>query len=84
TVRAAIHAGMIIIGGTVHGNITAEKKVELQTSARLYGNISTPSLSIAEGVVFEGSCTMGKKNEKGRGRVESPPAAQPQEKILSK
>ena len=84
TVKAAIHAGMIIIGGTVEGNITAEKKVELQASARLYGNISTPSLSIAEGVVFEGSCTMGKKRETGKGGVDAPPAVQPQEKILSK
>ena len=84
TLRAAIHAGMIVIGGTVHGNITAEKKVELQTSARLYGNISTPLLSIAEGVVFEGSCTMGKEVEKGKGGSEAPPGARPQEKILSK
>ena len=63
-VKAAIRAGMIVISGTVQGNITAEKKVELHSSARLYGNISTPLLSIAEGVVFEGSCTMGKKTGK--------------------
>ena len=81
TVRAAIHAGMIIIGGTVQGNITAEKKVELQTSARLYGNISTPSLSIAEGVIFEGSCTMGKKQE---ARKPGPEVKEPAEKILTK
>ncbi len=84
TVKAAIHAGVIIIGGTVHGNVAAEKKGELQTSARLYGNISTPSLSIAEGVVFEGSCTMGKKNGKAKGGSEPTPVPQPQEKILSK
>jgi cytoskeletal protein CcmA (bactofilin family) len=64
TVKATIHAGVLIIGGTVHGDITAEKKVELHASARLVGNIGTPSLSIAEGVVFEGTCTMGKNSEK--------------------
>lgn len=72
-IRADIHAGAIVIGGTIHGNITAEKKIELHSGARLYGNISTPSLVIAEGVVFEGSCTMGKQQK-------SPAVTKPKEK----
>lgn len=84
TVKATIHTGVLVVGGTVHGNIVAEKKVELHSSARLFGNLSTPLLSIAEGVVFEGSCTMGKRPEKAeakplQGSVQTPP-----EKILSK
>ena len=51
TVQATIHAGLIVISGTVQGNITAEKKIQLHASARLYGNISTPSLSMEEGVM---------------------------------
>ena len=58
-VNASIHAGVVVISGTVHGNITAERKVDIHTSGRLFGNISTPSLVIEEGVVFEGSCSMG-------------------------
>jgi len=64
TVEATVHAGVLVIGGTVNGNITAEKKAELHSGARLFGNISTPVLSIAEGVTFEGSCTMGKEDRK--------------------
>ena len=84
TVKATIHAGILIVGGTVHGNITAEKKVELHASARLYGNISTPSLSIAEGVIFEGGCTMGKKGERAESKTAAPLTAAVEEKILSK
>ena len=84
TVKASIRAGMIVISGTVQGNITAEKKVELHTSARLYGNISTPLLSIAEGVVFEGSCTMGKKSGKPEVVSSVGPTERVVEKILSK
>lgn len=62
-VSAAIHAGMVVISGTVRGNIVAERKIEIHASGRLYGNISTPSLVIEEGVVFEGSCTMGRREE---------------------
>lgn len=58
-VSAAIHAGVVVISGTVRGNITAERKIDIHASGRLYGNISTPSLVIEEGVVFEGNCTMG-------------------------
>jgi cytoskeletal protein CcmA (bactofilin family) len=61
-VNASIHAGVVVISGTVHGNITAERKIDIHASGRLFGNISTPSLVIEEGVVFEGSCTMGQAN----------------------
>jgi cytoskeletal protein CcmA (bactofilin family) len=63
-VQADIYAGALVISGTVHGNITAGQKVELHASARLFGNIATPSLVMAEGVIFEGSCTMGNKGAK--------------------
>ncbi len=61
TVHATIKAGVVIISGAVHGNITADKKVQIHSCGRLFGNISTPSLTIEEGVIFEGGCTMGKK-----------------------
>lgn len=82
-IKADIHAGALAVGGTVQGNITAEKKIELHSGARLHGNISTPSLVIAEGVIFEGSCTMGKMREKPAvTKPKEAPAPRP-EKILS-
>ena len=79
TVRADIHAGVIVIGGTVHGNVTAGGRVEIHSGAKLYGNIRTPKLSIDEGVIFEGSCSMGKSGTDGASK---PPPRE--EKILSK
>jgi cytoskeletal protein CcmA (bactofilin family) len=64
-VNASIQAGVVEIGGTVHGNITADRKVDIRASGRLYGNISAPSLVIEEGVVFEGSCTMTRGGNQG-------------------
>jgi cytoskeletal protein CcmA (bactofilin family) len=84
TVKATIHTGVLVVGGTVHGDIVAEKKVELHSSARLFGNLSTPLLSIAEGVIFEGSCTMGKRPEKSESKPLPSVASAPPEKILSK
>src|SRR5258708_23822173 len=68
-VNAEISVGAIIIEGTVHGNIHAKRSVEIHTPARVRGNISTPSLSIDKGVVFDGQCQMeqnGAAAAKGR------------------
>jgi cytoskeletal protein CcmA (bactofilin family) len=64
TVKANIRARSVIICGTVHGNIEAAENLEIQTSGKLYGNIRTAKLKIADGVVFEGNCEMIKSYEK--------------------
>jgi cytoskeletal protein CcmA (bactofilin family) len=58
-IAAQINAETIIVKGKVTGDITARKRVELRAPAKLMGNITTPSLVINEGVVFEGHCSMG-------------------------
>jgi len=57
-VSAEINVGAIIIEGTVTGNIHAKRSVEIRTPGRVRGNISTPSLFIEKGVVFDGNCQM--------------------------
>jgi len=59
TIRAQITAGSIIVKGKVVGDLVARKRIELHAPGRLDGNITTPSLVIHEGVVFEGHCSMG-------------------------
>ena len=57
-VKAEIKVKSAVIGGTVHGNIDAKEKIELQAGSRLEGDIKTTRLVIDEGVFFEGSCKM--------------------------
>jgi cytoskeletal protein CcmA (bactofilin family) len=57
-VSAEINVGSVVIEGTVHGNIQAKRSVEIRTPGRVRGNISTPSLFIEKGVVFDGQCQM--------------------------
>jgi cytoskeletal protein CcmA (bactofilin family) len=57
-VNAEIDVGVIIVEGTVTGNIRAKRAVELHAPARVKGNIETPSLYIDKGVVFEGFSKM--------------------------
>ncbi|HEY9502551.1 MAG TPA: polymer-forming cytoskeletal protein, partial [Pyrinomonadaceae bacterium] len=44
--------------GTINGDIIATQRLELGRSAKVNGNIQTPSLIIEQGAVFEGSCKM--------------------------
>jgi cytoskeletal protein CcmA (bactofilin family) len=57
-VNAQIVGNSVIIHGRVTGDVTARKRLEVRAPGRLLGNITTPSLVIHEGVVFEGQCTM--------------------------
>jgi cytoskeletal protein CcmA (bactofilin family) len=58
-VRASlIRASSIIVGGIVHGDLEAADRVELLSSAKVYGKIRTSKLRIADGVIFEGRCEM--------------------------
>ena len=62
TVKANIRAQLIVIEGTVDGDLTADKSVVVKETAKVLGNIYSPSVSILEGAAFSGSIDMdGKK-----------------------
>jgi len=54
-VDATIEVGtLIVLGGTLRGEVRAQKTVELHAPARVFGNITAPQLVIDRGVHFEG------------------------------
>jgi cytoskeletal protein CcmA (bactofilin family) len=57
-VNAEVTVGAIVIQGTVRGNITAKRSVEIHSPGKVRGNINTPSLFIEKGVIFDGQCQM--------------------------
>lgn len=59
-VDAQIEADTVIISGRVKGNIFARRKVIMHPPAMFTGTVTTPSLRIDEGVVFEGASYMPK------------------------
>lgn len=63
-IKANIKAKTVILMGTVYGNIEALTRLEIHSTGKLYGNIRTAKLQIADGVVFEGACEMIKSDMK--------------------
>lgn len=57
-VDAQIEADFVIISGQVRGNISARRRVVMHPPAVFQGTVTTPSLKIDEGVVFEGASYM--------------------------
>ena len=57
-IKATIHGEAIIIGGAVNGNITATSRVELLSTARVTGKVSSPRVSMHEGAILQGTLEM--------------------------
>jgi cytoskeletal protein CcmA (bactofilin family) len=57
-IDADITCGTVIVYGEVNGNIKAKTAVELHSTAKVRGDIETPSFSMEKGVVFQGQSTM--------------------------
>ena len=51
-----VHVSHIIIYGEIHGNIMAEKKLEINVPGKVFGNIESPVVTIETGAVLEGNC----------------------------
>lgn len=69
-VEAEIDIGEVIVQGTVIGNIKAKRSIEIHAPGRVKGDITTPSLQIDKGVIFEGRSFM--ENATGQGRPAQP------------
>lgn len=55
TVDARIKVDHLVVLGELVGQVTANKSVLMEPPARFKGDVASPSLSIKEGVSFEGS-----------------------------
>jgi len=62
-VAAKIIGESVVVCGTVEGDITADKRIEIRPTGRVTGNIAAPTLVIHHGAHFEGHCAMTKESD---------------------
>ena len=70
-VKADLVAAQIIISGEVEGDVFAQERLEINANGKVVGDITAPRVAIAEGVLFEGKCTM-----RPPGEIKPPPFEQ--------
>lgn len=60
-VKGEVKSQNVIISGNVQGNVTAQESCILRENAVVVGDITAGSLSIEEGVTFQGQSRVGRK-----------------------
>jgi len=66
-VEAEIKVSRVIVYGNVKGNVYAPEGISMHPPARMFGSVATRSLTIEEGVIFEGTCHMNKSGSAAQG-----------------
>ncbi len=81
--ECTLHAGTVVIGGVVRGEIFSTEKVIILSTGLMLGNITTPRLIVEEGVILNGSCRITALSpeaapksggQEGKGAGAAPPA----------
>ena len=57
-VTAQLKAASVVIAGKISGDILASKRVEIRPTAQVSSTLTTPSLVVHDGALFEGHCAM--------------------------
>lgn len=57
-IKGNIKSDKVVIAGKVEGNVYSSGSLELTSSGKLYGDIEVRNVTIEDGAVFEGKCTM--------------------------
>ena len=70
-VTSSVHAGEVIIRGTLQGNITASDRVEIHRGGNVIGQVVTQRIRIEDGAQMQGSISMGRPDPKGHLEVEA-------------
>jgi cytoskeletal protein CcmA (bactofilin family) len=79
-VNARVNGTMIVIHGTVTGDVVASTRLEIRAPGKIIGDVTTPSLVINEGAMLEGRCSMrtNAMNEETRAASSSAAPTSPQ------
>jgi cytoskeletal protein CcmA (bactofilin family) len=58
-IKAEIRTATVTVHGKVHGNITANDRVDLKAGAEVVGDIKSKILTMEPGAIFVGKSTIG-------------------------
>ncbi len=56
--KADVEAADILVAGEVRGNVRTKGKLSLAATGKIFGNVEAASLSVMEGAVLHGKCSM--------------------------
>lgn len=76
-IEANVIARDIVVAGAIVGNVTATRQLTLRGTARIHGNIETPSIEIERGAMLNGTTRMVRPDAAARAAAETNPEPPP-------
>ena len=73
--EAVIHAGTVVVGGVLKGQITATEKVVILSTGMVIGNIKAPRLLVEDGVILNGRCSVSEDSGNSEQKPERTPGS---------
>ncbi len=70
--QADVDCGALIVEGDVKGNLSANDRIELKSTARYEGDLRASKLTVDEGAIFNGHVTVGPEAVKNKGPQGAP------------
>lgn len=77
-IEGEVRVAHVHVAGTIRGTVADAEKVEIVASGKIYGELRTRSLIIADGAVLEGSCSMDESTSKTEPKRESSQTERPE------
>lgn len=59
-----VEAREVIVAGMIHGSISADARIEVQSSARIHGDVRAPILALHEGGIVHGHLCVEAEGER--------------------
>lgn len=56
-VEADVEAHNLTVAGEVHGNVVCHGQLQLQSTGKIFGDVTTQVISVEPGAVLKGQCT---------------------------
>ena len=72
-IEGEVEVGRLFVSGVLRGTVSASARIQIAPGGKVYADLSTPSLVIEDGAVFEGRCSMTGE-PRGTGERKAKPA----------
>ena len=72
-IEGEVHVAQVHVAGTIRGTVADAEKVEIVATGKIYGELQSRSLVMADGAVLEGSCSMDESTPKAQPTTVGPP-----------
>ncbi len=56
-IEADIEASNVTVAGEIHGNVICHEQLQLQSTAKIFGDVTAQVISVEPGAVLKGQCS---------------------------